>query len=246
MRSGTLLLPPVPGTGAAEIIRSVPTSKPYVALVFDDGLDETAALRIVDILRSTTSGGTFCFNGINVKDWSASAARKIQAAVADGVIAMCNHGWTHRTSTSTTEAAAMEDLSANAAMGRFVGVSSVPFYRPPYGALSPGIEAAARRLGYRWIVLWDVDPSDYEKPDAATLIDRVVGPSGKGSIVVLHAIDTTADALPGILSGLKRRGLKAVTLTTMFSEMLAAAAAAATSTSTTGTVTTGTAAGEGT
>jgi peptidoglycan/xylan/chitin deacetylase (PgdA/CDA1 family) len=236
-RSSTLLLPATRGTGTAEVIRSLPTTRPNVALVFDDGLEESSALRIVDILRRTKSGGTFCFNGVNVKDWTPSAARKIQAAVADGVITMCSHGWSHRTSTSTSESEAMSDLSANASMDRFIGVDSVPYYRPPYGAVSPGIEAAAGKLGYRWIVMWDVDPSDYEKPDVATLTSRVVEASGKGSIVVLHAVANTADALPGIISGLKRKGLRAVTLTKMFGDH-AAAKRAATSTSTT-PVTTG-------
>ena len=230
-RSGTLLLPPTRGTGTAEIIRSLPTTRPNVALVFDDGLEESSALRIVDILRRTKSGGTFCFNGINVKSWSPAAARKIQAAVADGVITMCSHGWSHRTSTTSSEAEATSDLSANASMDRLLGVDSVPFYRPPYGALSPGIEAAAGKLGYRWIVMWDVDPSDYEKPDVATLTSRVVSASGKGSIVVLHAVGNTADALPGIITGLRKKGLKAVTLTKMFGDH-AAAKKAATSTTT--------------
>ncbi len=238
-RSGTVLLPPTPGTGTAEVIRSLQTTKPYVALVFDDGLDEQGVARIIDILRREKSGGTFCFNGINVKTWPQSLAKKVQAAVADGVITMCSHGWGHRTSTTSSESEATADLTNNASTDRLVGVASVPFYRPPYGALSPGIEKAAGKLGYRWIVMWDVDPSDYEKPDVATLTDRVVSASGKGSIVVLHAIDTTADALPGMIKGLRAKGLKAVTLTTMFSDAAAGGADAAPSATETTPVTTG-------
>ncbi len=244
-RSTTLLLPPTPGTGTAEVIRSVATTRPYVALVFDDGLDESGVERIIEVLRRTKSGGTFCLNGVNVTTWPASLAKKVQAAVADGIITMCSHGWSHRTSTSSTEAEALSDLTANASTDRYLGVASVPFYRPPYGALSPGIEAAAGKLGYRWIVMWDVDPSDYEKPDAATLVSRIVSASGKGSIVVLHAINATADALPGVIKGLAGKGLKAVTLTTLFGT--AAADRAASTTATTPATTGGeveTAAGE--
>lgn len=217
-RSTTLLLPPTPGTGTAQVVRSVSTNKPYVALVFDDGLDEAGVKRIIEVLRRTKSGGTFCFNGVNVKTWPDSLAKTVQAAVADGIITMCSHGWGHRTSTTSSESEATTDLANNATTDRLVGVSSVPFYRPPYGALSPGIEQAAGKLGYRWIVMWDVDPSDYEKPDPATLTQRVVSESGKGSIVVLHAIDSTAAALPGMIKGLNAKGLKAVTLTTMFGD----------------------------
>lgn len=238
-RSGTVLLPPTPGTGTAEVIRSVQTTKPYVALVFDDGLDEDGVARIIDTLRRTKSGGTFCLNGINVKTWSQSLAKKVQAAVADGVITLCSHGWGHRTSTTSSESEATADLTNNASTDRFLGVASVPFYRPPYGALSPGIEKAAGKLGYRWIVMWDVDPSDYEKPDVSTLIDRVVSASGRGSIVVLHAVANTADALPGMIKGLRAKGLKAVTLTTMFSDAAGGGADAAPSATETTPVTTG-------
>ncbi|MFM9018537.1 MAG: polysaccharide deacetylase family protein [Actinomycetota bacterium] len=238
-RSGVFLLPPEPGPGTAQVVRSGSGAKPYVALVFDDGLDGAGVSRIIDVLRRTKSGGTFCLNGINVKTWSDSLTKKVEAAVADGVITLCSHGWGHRTSTTTSEAEAMADLSTNASADRQLGVSSVPFYRPPYGALSPGIEKAAGKLGYRWIVLWDVDPSDYEKPDAATLTQRVVSASTRGSIVVLHAIGTTADALPSMISGLKAKGLKAVTLTTMFSDPAATPGDGAGSTSTTPVVTGG-------
>lgn len=233
-RSGTVLLPPTPGNGTATIVRSGPATKPYVALVFDDGLDETGIVRIIDTLRSTRSGGTFCFNGINVKTWPESLARKVHAAVADGVITLCSHGWGHRTSTTSSESEATADLAANATTDRFIGAASVPFYRPPYGALSDGIEKAAGKLGYRWIVMWDVDPSDYEKPDAATLTQRVVEPSQKGSIVVMHAIATTADALPGIIKGLRAKGLKAVTLTQMFGTATTSTTPDVATTSTTG------------
>lgn len=229
-RSSTLLLPPTPGPGTAEIVRSVSTAKPYVALVFDDGLDEVGTKRIIEVLRRTKSGGTFCFNGVNVKTWPESLAKTVQASVADGIITMCSHGWSHRTSTTSSEAEATSDLVDNATTDRYVGVSSIPFYRPPYGALSPGIEQAAGKLGYRYIVMWDVDPSDYEKPDRATLTQRVVSESGRGSIVVLHAIANTADALPDIIRGLRAKGLKAVTLTKMFGDTAKRGAGAAAST----------------
>jgi peptidoglycan/xylan/chitin deacetylase (PgdA/CDA1 family) len=238
-RSTALLLPPTPGTGTASIVRSGPATKPYVALVFDDGLDQGAVERIIDILRKAKSGGTFCLNGVNMKGWSTALARKFEAAVADGIITMCSHGWGHRTSTSSSEAEATADLTANATTDRLVGVSSIPFYRPPYGALSEGIEAAAGKLGYRWIVMWDVDPSDYKKPDVATLTSRVVSASTRGSIVVLHAIPTTADALPSMITGLKAKGLKAVTLTTMFAPTPDAPAGAGASTTSTAPAVTG-------
>lgn len=216
-RSGWILVPPTPGVGRAQVVRAVVTSTPDVALVFDDGVDPAGMARIIATLRATGAGGTFCLNGINGQRWPESLRVAMRRAVVDGVLSLCSHGWSHRTSTSTTRADALHDLSANAAIDRSIGVSAVPFYRPPYGALNPGIEAAAGALGYRWIVLWNVDPSDYTRPDAATLARRVVRSSSKGSIAVLHALGTTADALPAMIRGLRARGLEPVTLARLLS-----------------------------
>ncbi len=211
-RSGAVpvTVPPAPGS-PLQVVGSVQTRRPFVALVFDDGLEPEAMRRIITILRARNAGGTYCFNGANMERWDARTVRAMRAAVMDGTLDLCSHGWSHRTSTTTPYETALTDLRDNAAMDRRIGVSSVPFYRPPYGALSPGIRDAAAALGYRTVLMWNVDPSDYTRPSASVLTERVVGPSGRGSIAVLHAIGTTADALPAILDGLEAKGLRAVT-----------------------------------
>jgi peptidoglycan/xylan/chitin deacetylase (PgdA/CDA1 family) len=88
----------------------------------------------------------------------------------------------------------------------------VPFRRPPYGVVDREAIAAAGTCGYRWLVLWDVDPSDWERPGAAAIASRVLTHVRAGSIVVLHVLDQTASALPAILRGLRSRGLRPVTL----------------------------------
>jgi len=89
---------------------------------------------------------------------------------------------------------------------------TVPFVRPPYGALDADVRRAAGSLGYAWIALWSVDPRDWSLPGAGVIASRVLSGVGSGSIVVLHVNDQTAAALPAILRGLHARGLRSVTL----------------------------------
>ncbi len=216
VRSHTMLLPPTPGPGSVRVVRHGSRHRAQVALVFDDGLDEGGVVRIVSALRKANAGGSLCLNGINVQRWSPATVATLHDAVMDGVITMCSHGWGHRTNTHTGVGAARADLAANASTDRKLGLWSIPFYRPPYGLYGPGITRAAGSLGYRWLVMWDVDPSDYLKPGKAVLARRVVRDARRGSIVVMHGIGSTADAVPAMVRGLRRKGLRPVTLTTMF------------------------------
>src|SRR5258708_8586145 len=100
-------------------------------------------------------------------------------------------------------------------------------FRPPYGALNQRTQQVADGLGLL-TVLWSVAPEDWECPGAAEISRRVVKSAQQGDIVLLHAgcgdvldpsqrawlsnIDPersgTVAALPMIIDGLGRRGLR--------------------------------------
>jgi peptidoglycan/xylan/chitin deacetylase (PgdA/CDA1 family) len=73
--------------------------------------------------------------------------------------------------------------------------------------------AAAEASGYNLVLGYDVDPSDNLDPGASAVASRVLAAVRSGSIVSLHLGHVgTVEALPHILSGLRSRGLKAVTV----------------------------------
>jgi peptidoglycan/xylan/chitin deacetylase (PgdA/CDA1 family) len=92
----------------------------------------------------------------------------------------------------------------------------VPYFRPPYGEYDDAALRAAGSLGYLRTMLWDVDPGDYRQPGSSAIASDVVKSSSGGDIVILHVQDETADALPAILDGLHRRGLRCVSLPELF------------------------------
>jgi peptidoglycan-N-acetylglucosamine deacetylase len=84
-------------------------------------------------------------------------------------------------------------------------------FRPPGGAASPAVAAAAQAFGDR-TVLWSVDPADWQPGVTSDqLIHRVLAAVRPGAIVLLHDgggnRSATVAALPAIIDGLRRLGL---------------------------------------
>ncbi|MBR7830713.1 polysaccharide deacetylase family protein [Actinospica sp. MGRD01-02] len=89
---------------------------------------------------------------------------------------------------------------------------------------SPTVRTAARRAGYTTLLSYDLDSLDYLDPGTRaieqTVLDRIRG----GDVVSMHlGHQQTVTALPVILQGLARRGLRAVTASELFPTVRAAA-----------------------
>lgn len=79
------------------------------------------------------------------------------------------------------------------------------------------IRAVAAELGYGPCVGYDVDPEDFRDPGPDLVRSRTAATVQPGSIVSLHLGHAgTVTALPGMLEDLASRGLRAVTLSTLF------------------------------
>lgn len=82
---------------------------------------------------------------------------------------------------------------------------------------SATVRAAATRAGYGTLLSYDLDPLDYTDPGAGVVVGNVLGRIRGGDVVSLHlGHPGTVSALPRILEGLGRRGLRAVTASELF------------------------------
>ena len=125
--------------------------------------------------------------------------------------AVGSHGWDHADLTTLDAAGIAQRLRRDDdAWWRAARAIAVPYVRPPYGETNDTVRRVAGSLGYAWIVLWDVDPADWERPGAGEIAARVLSHVHPGAIVALHVQDQTAEALPAILRGLDARGLEPV------------------------------------
>lgn len=102
--------------------------------------------------------------------------------------------------------------TCTSAVSSATGVTTMLF-RPPYGAYDDRLFSATSMP----VILWDVDTLDWQQPGVDVVIDRAVGDSSAGSIVLLHSThQSSIDATPGMLEGFADRGMQVVTVTQLF------------------------------
>jgi peptidoglycan-N-acetylglucosamine deacetylase len=149
----------------------------------------------------------FCL-GSQVERHAAQARRALRDGDTIG-----NHTWTHPSLPTLSSAEVKREVDRTTeAWWRLARAAPMPYFRPPYGALSSRAVAAIGSEGYSRIVLWDVDTQDWSRPGVDAIVERATGPARAGSIVLLHVLPQTAAALPQILARLHTRGLEPVTV----------------------------------
>ncbi len=193
----------------ARVWRRVPKAGRRVALTFDDG--EVGPWRsILATLKKNNIHATFFVIGPVAR----RAPGLMRRTLAEGH-AVGSHSQTHRAFTGLAEAGIARELRLSSAPWRSVDAALSPYVRPPYGDCNKRVVAALGRAGFSQIILWDVDPEDWRRPGAAVIARRVVSKMKPGSIVVLHLESQTAQALPLIVRGLRKRNLQPVSLPEM-------------------------------
>ncbi len=175
-----------------------------VALTFDDGPSPTTTPRLLDILQSKNVKATFFVLGT-------MAQRSPDVLWRQSIEGheVASHTMYHNQLTKLSAAQIRaEALEIDQVFKDILG-HVPPFTRPPYGSYN-GVVAEA--LGQP-MILWSVDPRDWEARNAEVVRSRVVNAAQDGSIILLHDIHgTSVDAVPGIIDDLRARGFEFVTV----------------------------------
>jgi peptidoglycan-N-acetylglucosamine deacetylase len=212
MLLGAFLLTLPLANSAAPIVR-VDTHEKAVALTFDacatrrqsNGFDRG----IFEYLKDEKLKATVFVTGT----WVGFHPREARQLAALETIALGNHSQDHRTLTKLTLRQVRDEVDrANAAIVG-LGREAVAF-RPPSGAWDERCVHAAAK-DHLPTILWDVVPGDPGPVSAKTLIKTIVARVRPGSIVVMHVNGRgrhTAEALPVVVSQLRERGYRFVTV----------------------------------
>jgi peptidoglycan/xylan/chitin deacetylase (PgdA/CDA1 family) len=130
-----------------------------------------------------------------------------------------NHTMHHLDIAAMDAPAAYAEIAGCARRLRALTGSAGRWFRPSQTQYAtPLIEREARKAGYPTCVSYDVDSLDYTDPGPDAVVSTVLAKTRPGSIVSLHLGHSgTVTALPAILRGLARRGLRPVTLTSLLS-----------------------------
>lgn len=191
--------PPVSRSGACG-------DSPCVALTFDDGPGPHTE-RLLDMLRDRNAKATFFVLGSKV----GGAAGTLQRMQREGHT-IGNHTWNHPDLTKQPAATVRDQLlRTNEAVKQAIGAAPTTA-RAPYGAVNPAVLGEMRSLGLASI-MWSVDTRDWADRNSAIVCQRAVGNARSGSIILLHDIhQTSVDAVPCIIDGLRKQGFRFITV----------------------------------
>lgn len=178
-----------------------------VTLMINVAWGNAELAQMLDILDAENVRTTFFLVG----RW-AERYPDLARAVAERGHEIANHGYSDAVSIgSLAYGDARADLERAHQVITDVTGQEPRWFSPHRGELSQALLEACRDLGYR-LFLWTVDTIDWQDPDRATLLARVLDRAGPGSLVLMHPRAVTVDALPDLIRGLRRRGLEPVPL----------------------------------
>lgn len=187
------------------------TSKPMVALTFDDGPGVYTHLAIKK-LRQYHIQATFFLVGKEIYAWPGWAQReKPYAAFGD-------HTMTHPFLPALPQPEMVQQIAGAKTLIASTVREPVVLFRPPYEGRTPAIDSEARALGLLE-VLWNVDSQDSLGANYAGIERNVIAGLHPGSIVLMHENHgQTIRALPTIFAALAARHLQAVTVPQLVAE----------------------------
>lgn len=194
------------------VVRRVDNAGSRVAVTFDDCNDGGAWSSILATLDRYGAGGTFFCPSDEVLAHPSQAQSTAVSGMTIGGHTR-GHAQLDHLPYSDILSRMRADQSAWWSVAR---MTPAPYLRPPYGAYNSTVLVAAGAAGYRYTVLWDVDPNDWGNPGSSVIASRVLSAARPGSIILLHVQDQTAAALPTILGGLRARGLQPVSVAELF------------------------------
>lgn len=180
-----------------------------VALTFDDG-PGPYTLQLVETLNRLHVHATFFAIG-EMERWFSAGTR---AEVAAGDV-VGDHTETHPMMAALSAAAQREELAEQMARVEVAGAPRPRLFRPPYGSFDATTFRVLHAL-HLLMILWSTDTADYTLPGTQAIVQRALAGAHPGAIILMHDgggdRSQTIAALPAIVAGLRKRGLRPVTV----------------------------------
>lgn len=221
-------LPPVPGArpGPAKVLFSGPAAGNRIALTVDDGTCADCVAGYVAFAQASGTHLTFSPNGIYGRQWDPHVP-VLAPLVAAGQVQIMNHTFTHPKLPPLPDGRIREELERNEAwVQKNFGITTRPYYRPPFGFHDARVDGVTAAAGWTRSVLWNGSYSDSETVTPEFLMAQARRYLTPGTIMLGHANHPTVLGLfDQITALLKERDLTPVTLDEMFGTSRATGAA---------------------
>jgi peptidoglycan/xylan/chitin deacetylase (PgdA/CDA1 family) len=209
---------PPPHPGPPSVVSRDPRRTQRIALTIDDGDDPDTVAGYVEFAQRSKIPITFSPNGCYQAIWNRHAAA-LRPLVEAGQVQIGNHTFSHKNLLGRrTDADIRADVEKNEEwIQATFGITSRPWFRPPYGAHDEHVDGVVSELGYTKILMWNGSFGDSTLISPAQLLGLATQYLRPGTIMIGHANHKTVLGLfANIEQLIEQRQLQPVTLDTMF------------------------------
>jgi peptidoglycan/xylan/chitin deacetylase (PgdA/CDA1 family) len=185
-----------------------------VALTFDDGPFAYTG-EILDVLAEHGVKATFFLVGTQVEQFPHVAKRIVDEGHEIG-----NHSYSHKHLTRVDPAVWKYEIDqCSVVIYKAIGV--LPrLFRPPYDLFNEEILDYVNSAGMI-LVQWDVDPTDWAKPSAKKIRQRIMREVRPGAIIICHDFSKgTRLGLGSLIDALQENEYELVTVGEMISDLM--------------------------
>jgi peptidoglycan/xylan/chitin deacetylase (PgdA/CDA1 family) len=189
-----------------------PATAPAIAITIDTDTVRGYMPQILDILDAYGVKASFGVTG----QWAINNPDLVRRMVGSGHTVM-NHSWSHPSFTAISSAQRQDEIRrADEAIQQIAGVSTKPYFRPPYGNTNADIRADAAAVGHR-VILWNIDPQGWRGYSGQTITDHILSHASNGAVVLMHSTNAgDLAALGPSIEGLRSRGYRFVTIAQLY------------------------------
>jgi peptidoglycan/xylan/chitin deacetylase (PgdA/CDA1 family) len=208
---------PPPHPGRPTIIDHGSKAANKICLTVDDGDDADVVAGYVQFAQKTGIHLTFSPNGTYGHSWSPHA-ETLKPLIANGQVQLENHTYSHLDLRKMTDKQITAELERNEEwIQRTFGVTTRPYYRPPFGFHNEHIDGVAANLGYTRVMMWNGSYGDSEVITPQYLMSQAAKYLEPGVIVLGHANHPAILGLfDQIAELIRQRDLTPATLDEMF------------------------------
>lgn len=198
-------LPPSP------IYRGHP-DKPMVSFAINVAWGNEYLSQMLAVLKKHNVSASFFLEGNWVKK-----NPEVAKMIAEAGHEIGNHSYSHPDlKRMSAERTRQEILKTNEVIEATTEVKC-KWFAPPSGSYRDETVKIAADLNMKTI-MWTVDTIDWQKPSPETILDRVLGKIGNGSIVLMHPTDSTAKSLDRLITQIEKKNLSIGTISELMNE----------------------------
>lgn len=178
--------------------------KKLVALTFDDGPSSLTTPALLDVLAEKNTLATFFMIGVMAQN-NPDLVKRIEREGHE----VASHTMYHQNLVLLSDGAVQSDINEAKSVFSNIIKRTPRLTRPPYGNINNVVRTSVGTP----LILWSVDPQDWQNKDVPTILAIIQNQVHDGAIILMHDIySTSVDAVPVLIDTLREQGYEFATV----------------------------------